>query len=208
MHTDQCTSLMNIIVPKCTINSTSVSSHPAFIDCLGAKIPINFLTLGILVLITDTETEKSFLLCFFVLFCFTAVRRIRYKMWSGIPQWEYLRILSQYSFSWENLVVLNTWAASNEIRVFLPSTYCSEWGLWHNKSMLGLCDLTQKISEGGRWCAWSFIRCTWHVQHRVVVQREKAECHPTESLIFTLKQENLGFKGVCLISVRTLVSRS
>lgn len=70
MHTDQCTSLMNIIVPKCTINSTSVSSHPAFIDCLGAKIPINFLTLGILVLITDTETEKSFLLCFFVLFCF------------------------------------------------------------------------------------------------------------------------------------------
>lgn len=74
-------------------------------------------------------------------------------MWSGVPQWEYLRIRSQYSFSWENLVVLNTWAASNnEIQVFLPSIYCSEWGLWHSKSELGLCDLTQKITEGARGC--------------------------------------------------------
>lgn len=58
---------------------------------------------------------------------FTEFGRIKYKIWSGILWWDYLRILPQYSFIWEDSVIFNIWAASNsEIRVFFPSIYSPE----------------------------------------------------------------------------------
>lgn len=96
---------------------------------------------------------------------FTEFGRIRYKIWSGILWWEYLRILPQYSFIWEASGIFNICTASNsEIRVFFPSIYSSEGSDTKKSTFTAFAFSSRKSRREGDEVHGAFAQC-WDPKH-------------------------------------------